>query len=315
MKQISIVIPVYNEAENLVLLYQKLEALSDLSWEAIFVDDGSKDQSLEILKDLAKKDSRVKVINFVRNYGQTAAMAAGFAEALYPVVIPMDADLQNDPADIPLLLNKLDEGFDVVSGWRKNRQDKSLSRVWPSKIANSFISKITGVSLHDYGCTLKAYKREVIQEIQLYGEMHRFIPAYAAWHGAKVAEIVVNHHPRQFGQTKYGLSKTFRVILDLLVVKFLMDYSTRPMHFFGKAGFYSLLVAFVSGSTALYLRLADLKHFSATPLPLLTAIFFLLGIQFILMGILAEFITRNYHETLDKKIYKIKDKINFHEVK
>jgi glycosyltransferase involved in cell wall biosynthesis len=306
-------VPVYNEEESLKPLYEKLKALEGFVWEAILVNDGSQDKSLVTLKELAQKDNRIKVINFVKNYGQTPAMAAGFAFARYSIVVPMDADLQNDPSDIPQLLAKMGQGYDVVSGWRKNRKDKSLSRVLPSKMANGLISRITGVRLHDYGCTLKAYKKEIIQEIKLYGEMHRFIPAYAAWHGAKVTEIVVKHHARQFGQAKYGIGRTFKVILDLLVVKFLMSYSTRPMHFFGKAGFWSLIVSFVAGGVAVYLRLADLKHFSATPLPLFTAIFFLLGIQFILMGILAEMLTRNYHEILDKTIYKIKNKINFEE--
>ena len=315
MEKVSIVIPVYNEEDNLELLLAKLQALTDFEWEAIFVNDGSKDQSPEILDELAQKDSRVKVIHFLKNYGQTAAMAAGFAHAQYDIVVPLDADLQNDPADIVHLLAKMAKGYDVVSGWRKDRQDATWTRVWPSNLANSIISYITGVKLHDYGCTLKAYKKDVIQEIRLYGEMHRFIPAYAAWHGAKVTEIEVKHHPRIHGQTKYGLGKTFRVILDLLVVKFLMDYSTRPMHFFGLAGFYSLLVSFIAGFIAVYLRVTGLRHFSATPLPLLTAIFFLLGIQFILMGILAEFMSRNYHETLDKKIYKIKNKVNFDDLK
>lgn len=315
MEKVSIVIPVYNEEDNLELLLVKLQALTDFEWEAIFVNDGSKDQSAKILDQLAQRDKRVKVIHFLRNYGQTAAMAAGFAHAQYPVVVPMDADLQNDPEDIMQMLAKMDKGYDVVSGWRKDRQDATWTRVWPSNLANSIISRITGVKLHDYGCTLKAYRREVIQEIKLYGEMHRFIPAYAAWHGAKVTEIEVKHHPRIHGQTKYGLGKTFRVILDLLVVKFLMDYSTRPIHFFGLAGFYSLLISFIAGSVAVYLRLSGLRHFSATPLPLFTAIFFLLGLQFILMGIIAEMIMRHSYEGQQKATYKIKNKINFDDIK
>jgi len=315
MVKVSIVIPVYNEEDNLELLLAKLQALTDFEWEAIFVNDGSKDQSAEILDELAIKDKRVKVIHFLRNYGQTAAMAAGFAHTQYDIVVPLDADLQNDPADIVHLLAKMAKGYDVVSGWRKDRQDATWTRVWPSNLANSLISYITGVKLHDYGCTLKAYKKEILQEVKLYGEMHRFIPAYAAWHGAKVTEIEVKHHPRIHGQTKYGLGKTFRVILDLLVVKFLMDYSTRPMHFFGLAGFYSLLVSFIAGFLAVYLRVAGLRHFSATPLPLLTAIFFLLGIQFILMGIIAEILMRNSYEGQNKTTYKIKSKINLDDLK
>jgi dolichol-phosphate mannosyltransferase len=311
MQKVSIVIPVFNEEESLRPLYEKLKSLEGFIWEAILVNDGSRDKSGQILKELAAQDERIRVINFVKNYGQTPAMSAGFSEARYPVVVPMDADLQNDPSDIPQLLAKMDEGYDVVSGWRKNRQDKSLSRVLPSRIANRLISSITGVHLHDYGCTLKAYKLKIIQEMKLYGEMHRFIPAYAAWHGARVTEIVVKHHPRQFGQAKYGIGRTFKVVLDLLVVKFLMSYSTKPMHFFGFAGFWSLLAAFIFGVWAVYLKLADLRTFSATPLPLMTAIFFVIGIQFILMGLLAEMLMRNYYENGGRKIYRIKNKINF----
>ena len=310
MRQISIVIPIYNEEESLGHLYNKLKELEGFEWEAICVNDGSKDKSIEILREIASRDPRIKVINFIKNYGQTPAMAAGFQQAKYPVVVPMDADLQNDPADIPQLLDKMDKGYDVVSGWRKNRQDKAISRILPSKMANWMISYITGVKLHDYGCTLKAYKREIIQGIKLYGEMHRFIPAYAAWHGAKVTEIVVNHHPRQYGQAKYGIARTFKVVLDLLVVKFLMDYSTRPMHFFGKAGFWSFLVSFLAVVLALYFKFFSDKSLIQTPLPLLAALFFIVGAQFILMGILAEMMTRHYHEGLDRTIYKIKNKIN-----
>ncbi len=310
MPAVSLVIPIYNEEESLQILCEKLKTLS-LDWEAIMVNDGSADKSPSILKELAKTDQRIKVISFNRNYGQTAALAAGFQAASAPVIIPLDADLQNDPADIPMLLAKMSEGYDVVSGWRKNRQDKSLSRILPSRIANWLISRITGVKLHDYGCTLKAYKAEIIKEVRLYGEMHRFIPAYAAWHGAKVTEVVVNHHPRQFGQTKYGISRTFRVILDLLTVKFLTSYSTKPMHFFGTAGFMSIGLSFITGLWALVLKILGIRSFSSTPLLLITLIFFMLGVQFILMGLLAEMLMRNYYEHKDKQIYSIKEKINF----
>ncbi len=311
MEKVSIVIPVYNEEDNLELLLAKLQALTDFEWEAIFVNDGSKDQSTEILDELAQKEARVKVVHFLKNYGQTAAMAAGFANAQYDIVVPMDADLQNDPADIVHLLAKMTKGYDVVSGWRKDRQDATWTRVWPSNLANSLISYITGVKLHDYGCTLKAYKKEVIQEIRLYGEMHRFIPAYAAWHGAKVTEIEVKHHPRIHGQTKYGLGKTFRVILDLLVVKFLMDYPTRPMHFFGLAGFYGFLLSFIFAIWAIVLKLLALRTFSSTPLPMISAIFFVVGMQLILMGLLAEMVMRNSYEGQNKTTYKIRNKVNF----
>jgi len=310
MKYISIIVPIFNEEESLKELYEKLKVLEGFEWEAILVNDGSKDKSGQILKELAQKDKRIKVINFVKNYGQTSAMTAGFDVAQYSIVVPIDADLQNDPSDISKLLTKMDEGYDVVSGWRKNRQDKTISRILPSKIANWLISRITGIKLHDYGCTLKAYKREIIQEIKLYGEMHRFIPAYAAWHGAKVTEVVVQHHSRQYGQTKYGIGRTFRVVLDLFTVKFLTGYSTRPMHFFGRFGFWSFLVAILSAVLALYFKFFGDKSLIQTPLPLLAALFFIVGIQFILMGLLAEILTRNYYEGLDKLTYKVKDKIN-----
>jgi glycosyltransferase involved in cell wall biosynthesis len=311
MEKVSIVIPVYNEEDNLALLLAKLQALREFEWEAIFVNDGSRDKSGEILDNLAQKDSRIKVIHFLRNYGQTAAMSAGFSHAQYDVVVPLDADLQNDPDDIANLLSKMAKGYDVVSGWRKNRQDATWTRVWPSNLANFIISRITGVQLHDYGCTLKAYKKEILQEVKLYGEMHRFIPAYAAWHGARVTEIEVQHHPRIHGQTKYGLGKTFRVILDLLVVKFLMDYSTRPMHFFGLAGFYGFLLSFILAIWAIILKLLELRTFSSTPLPMMSAIFFVVGMQLILMGLLAEMVMRNSYEGQKKTTYKIKNKVNF----
>lgn len=314
MIKLSIVTPIYNEVENLPGLFREIKSsLSALGWdyEIIAVNDGSVDGSLNVLKELAAVDSHIKIISFSRNFGQTAALSAGFTHATGEVIIPLDADLQNDPRDIPLLLSKLAEGYDIVSGWRKNRHDKLISRKIPSRLANSLIGKITGVKLHDYGCTMKAYRKESLDSVRLYGEMHRFIPALAAWHGAKITEVVTNHRPRQFGQTKYGIRRTFKVVLDLLTVKFLTNYSTRPMHFFGKAGLYALSAAIISGLLALYLRLFHHVSLIITPLPLLTVFLMLVGLQFILMGLIAEMLTRVYYETQNKPTYFIKEKINF----
>lgn len=310
--KLSIVIPIYNEEENIEKLYKELEAiLKSFKYEIIAVNDGSRDNSFQILERIAKNDSNFKVINFRKNFGQTAAILAGIDFSSGDIIIPMDADLQNDPADIPRFLEKINEGFDVVSGWRKKRQDKLLTRKIPSWLANYLISVITKVKLHDYGCTMKAYQKEVIKNVRLYGEMHRFMPAYTSWYGAKIAEIIVNHRPRKYGKAKYGVSRTFKVILDLLTVKFLTDYSTKPMHFFGRAGYWSLFFGFLSGISALILRLFLAVSFIQTPLPLLTAFLILIGVQFILMGLLAEIIIRNYYESQNKSIYLIKEKINF----
>jgi glycosyltransferase involved in cell wall biosynthesis len=306
MNRVSLVIPIFNEFENIKLLYQQLLEQKGYEWEAIFVNDGSTDGSTQELDAVAKLDSRVTVIHFRRNYGQTAALAAGFDHATGEVIIPLDGDLQNDPADIPRLLEKINEGYDVVSGWRKVRQDAKWSRRIPSQMANRLISKITGVALHDYGCTLKAYRRDIVKDIRLYGEMHRFIPAYAAWHGAHITELVVNHRPRQFGATKYGIGRTLRVILDLITVKFLINYSTKPMHFFGRAGWYSFLLSVITGVLAVYFKLTGEKSFIETPLPLLTAFFFLLSVQFVLLGLIAELLIRNYYEHGQKRTYTIR---------
>lgn len=311
--KISVIIPVYNEQESVEKLYLEIKDVanrSSLEHEIIAVNDGSTDGSLTVLKKIAQGDKNFKVIDFRRNCGQTAAIAAGIDFAEGDVLIPIDADLQNDPADIPKLLEKIGEGFDVVSGWRKNRKD-NLSRRLPSRIANSLISLITKVKIHDYGCTLKAYKKEIIKDVHLYGEMHRFIPAYAVWHGAKVAEIIVNHRERKHGKAKYGLSRIFRVTLDLLTVKFLMNYLTRPMHFFGQAGMLLLSLGFLSGITAVGLKLTHIRDFVATPLPLFTVFLVIVGIQFILMGLLAEILIRIYYEPRGKSSYSIREKINF----
>lgn len=311
--ELSVFLPVYNEEGNLRPLAEKLVThLEQLgrSWEVVFVDDGSSDASFEILRELAGAEPRFKVVRFRRNYGQTAAMAAGIAAARGEILIPMDADLQNDPADIVQLLAKLDEGHDVVSGWRKHRQDAALTRTLPSRIANGIISWVSGVHLHDYGCSLKAYRREVLADVKLYGEMHRFIPIYASWVGARVAEIPVTHHARVSGQSKYGLNRIFKVILDLMVVKFLSSYATKPIYVFGGAGLFSIVGSFGSGSLAVWLKLAGRADFIQTPLPLLTVTLFMIGVQLILLGLIAEMLTRTYHESQGKATFTVRQTLN-----
>jgi glycosyltransferase involved in cell wall biosynthesis len=311
--QLSVFLPVYNEEDNLRPLHEKLTAaMATLgrSYEVIYVDDGSTDRSYEVLQAIASADPRAKVVRFRRNYGQTAAMAAGIQAASGEILIPMDADLQNDPADIVRLLEKLDEGYDVVSGWRKDRQDKAVTRKLPSFFANKIISKISGVHLHDYGCSLKAYRRDVLKDVKLYGEMHRFIPIYASWVGARVAEIPVTHHPRIHGQSKYGLNRIFKVVLDLITVKFLSSYATKPIYVFGGAGFLSMALALVVGAWAVYLKLIGYADFIQTPLPLLTVTLFMVGVQLIMMGLLAEVIMRTYHESQDKATYTVRNTLN-----
>lgn len=310
----SIVVPIYNEQENINQLYTTIvDALDphDTDYEIIMVDDGSSDSSFTLLKDLAGKDSRLKVIRFRRNFGQTAAMSAGFDAARGRVIIPMDGDLQNDPADIPRLLEKLEEGFDVVSGWRINRKDTFITRKIPSMLANAMISKLTGVHLHDYGCTLKAYRREVLDGVNLYGEMHRFVPALASQVGAKVTELPVNHHPRLFGVSKYGISRTLRVVLDLMTVRFLMAYSTKPIQLFGKWGIYTILASFLSGGMTLYMKFFEHLSMNRNPLLILTAFLLFMGIQFIVLGLLGELNARTYFESQGKPIYVVRDKVNF----
>ena len=310
---ISIVIPVYNEEENINLLYEKLIlSLNRLqhSFEIIFVNDGSKDNSELIISEIAKKDDNVKIVNLRRNFGQTAAIMAGIDFSSGTIIVPMDGDLQNDPDDIGRLIEKLDEGFGVVSGWRQNRQDNKWKRTLPSNIANWMISKISGVSLHDYGCTLKAYRRDVIENVRLYGEMHRFIPIYASWQGGKVTEIPVQHHPRIHGVSKYGLERVIKVVLDLIVVKFLADYANKPIYVFGGFGMVSILISLCLGSYALYLKFFEEISFIQTPLPLLTVMTFITGFMSILMGLLAEIIMRIYHESQDKPVYIVKNTIN-----
>jgi glycosyltransferase involved in cell wall biosynthesis len=312
-KSVSLIIPIYNEEQSLPELMEKVIALSrslDCSTEIIAINDGSTDRSADILLDIAKNNRRLKVINFSRNYGQTAAIMAGVDFSSGDILISMDADLQNDPDDVPMLLAKLDEGYDVVSGWRQDRKDALISRNFVSRIANLLISHISGVHLNDYGCTLKAYRREVIKGVRLYGEMHRFIPIYASWQGAKVAQIPVRHHARKFGKSKYGLERIFKVILDLMVVKFLERYLAKPIYVFGAFGAFSLIISGLSGLYMLFLKFVEGISMGRTPLPLLTAMFFLIGVVSILMGLLAEIVVRVYFEAQKLTPYVIRDTIN-----
>lgn len=311
--EISLFLPVLDEEENLRPMHEKIAAALaelDRTAEIIFVDDGSTDRSLEILKEIAATDDRVRVISLRRNYGQTAAMAAGIDAAKGEILIPMDADLQNDPADIKRLLEKLDEGYDVVSGWRKNRQDKLISRKIPSQIANRIISWIGGVHLHDYGCSLKAYRRDVLQDVKLYGEMHRFIPIYASWAGARVTEIPVDHHARTMGRSKYGISRTVKVIFDLMTIKFMASYQTKPIYVFGTFGMLAFLLAVIAGIWAIILKIEG-TSFILTPLPVITVVMLAISVQFFLMGLLAELLVRTYHESQDKAIYAVREMVGF----
>jgi len=311
---ISVFLPVYDEEPNLRPLHAKMkDALAALgrTAEIIYVDDGSSDRSLEVLREIAAEDARVRVIALRRNYGQTAAMSAGIDAARGRVLIPMDADLQNDPADIQRLLEKLDEGYDVVSGWRKNRQDKTLTRKFPSMMANRLISWIGGVPLHDYGCSLKAYRRDALTDVRLYGEMHRFIPIYASWAGARVAELPVEHHARTMGQSKYGLSRTLKVVFDLITIKFMASYQTKPIYVFGSFGVLAFAVSFIAGLSAVFLKFVEGVSFILTPLPVLAIVMFAVAVQFFLMGLLAEMQVRTYHESQAKAIYAVRERIGF----
>ena len=304
---ISVVIPIFNEEENINKLSQSIKkALSDIDYEVLFVNDGSTDNSENEIVKLSSTDPKIKLINLRRNYGQTAAMQAGFDQSKGTIVIPMDGDLQNDPKDIPKLIEKINEGYDVVSGWRKIRSDKKLTRILPSKIANMIISKISGIHLHDYGCTLKAYRKEILEDIKLYGEMHRFIPIYASWEGAKVTEIPVNHHPRIAGKTKYGLSRIPRVILDLLVIRFFDKSLDRPIHLFGQFGLLMFLIAFLLFFMALFLKVFMNISFILTPLPLLVVFFSMSGLLCIFLGLVAEIQSRIYFESKNRPPYLIK---------
>ena len=310
---VSVIIPLFNEEENVAPLCEALKpALDGLGrpYEVIFVDDGSTDGTAAALATQAEDQSAYKVISFKRNVGQTPAMMAGIDHAKGSVIVPMDGDLQNDPADIAKLLDKLDEGYGVVSGWRQNRKESYFTRVLPSRMANVLISWVSGVTLKDYGCTLKAYRREVLEDFRLYGEMHRFVPIYAHWQGAKVTELPVNHRPRERGKSKYGLSRVFKVLLDLLVVKFLTQYDAKPIYIFGMVGFGFFGISFIAGVWALYLKFFDNTSFIETPLPLLFTLGFITGVMCILMGLLAEVLVRVYYESQGKRQYTVRDRIN-----
>ena len=310
---ISLTVPVYNEREALGPLFEKVQTVMRSQfpgkWEIIFVNDGSHDGSAELLDELAAKNAEVKVVHFRRNFGQTAAMMAGFDFANGDIIIPLDGDGQNDPLDIPRMVAKLDEGFDVCSGWRKDRQDNALQRNLPSIMANKLISTVSGVKLHDFGCSLKAYRAEVIKGVRLYGEMHRFLPIYAKWHGARITEIPVSHHARKTGHSKYGLERVLKVVMDLLTVRFLDSYMLKPMYLFGFWGF-SFFVASLGFSVwAIYMRFNG-YFFTGTPLPMMAVFSFMTGVICMLMGLLAEMITRTFHESQNKSIYLVRETRN-----
>lgn len=313
MTKISVILPIYNESKNIPILFEKLSSvLKEMDYEIIAINDGSRDDSWKQLCSMAEKNSRVRVINFVRNFGQTAALNAGIKNVTGEIIVLIDSDLENDPADIPLLLSKINEGYDVVSGWRKNRwKGQWLTRKLPSMMANKLISKISGVHLHDYGCTLKAYRREVIIDVLLYGEMHRFIPVFANWQGGKVAEIPVSYQARIHGKSNYGFGRTYKVLLDLILIRFLQKFQNKPIHFFGGAGFLSFFVSLIAFLLALYFKLSHQKDFVQTPLPLFSAIFFVVGVLMIFLGINAEVQMRTYYESQNREVYQIKEKVNF----
>ena len=306
---VSIVVPLLNEQDNIQLLHSQITgALADkYNYEVIYVDDGSTDKSIAVLTKLHRDDPRVRIIRFRKNFGQTAALSAGFTHAQGEIIVALDADLQNDPADIPKMIEKLHEGYDVVSGWRKKRHDKAITRRFPSKIANWLISTITGVRLHDYGCTLKAYRREVLAETKLYGEMHRFIPALASWSGANIAEIVVNHRPRTAGVAKYGIGRTWKVLLDLITVNFLGSFSTKPIYVFGGLGLLSAIASIIFAFAVIYQKIVGGVDMTGNPLLIVTAVSVIATIQFILMGLLAELLVRTYHESQNRPTYVIRE--------
>ncbi|MBS2036838.1 glycosyltransferase family 2 protein [bacterium] len=307
--QLSILIPVYNELENLELLHQKLTASLEAinqTYEVILTDDGSTDGSTELIREICKKDARFALVRLNRNFGQTAAMAAGIDHARGKILVTMDADLQNDPADIVRLLERFNEGYDLVSGWRRKRKDAWINRTLPSKLANVMISRITGVWLHDYGCTLKAYRADLLKQINLYGEMHRFLPALLSHLGARITEIEVTHHPRHAGKTKYGIGRTGKVLLDLLTVKFLGTFATKPIYLFGWCAIFCFVAGALSLTAMLYLKYLGFSMI-LTPLPMMTAMLEILGVQFLGMGLLAELVIRTYHESQHKKIYVLRE--------
>ena len=311
--QLSVVVPVYNEVESLPHLIEAIASTlnaTQLTYELICVDDGSTDGSAEVLKKESRVRSYLRSIILRRNYGQTPAMAAGFNHAKGPIIITLDADLQNDPADIPQMLAKLEEGYDLVSGWRKNRQDAALTRLLPSKIANWLISKITGVQLHDYGCSLKAYRAEVVADMNLYGELHRFLPALAYIEGARITEMPVNHHARRFGRSKYGLGRTFRVMMDLLTIFFMKKFLTRPMHVFGLFGVLAMTSGLLLGLYLTYVKLWSGQDIGDRPLLILAVLLLLAGMQLFSFGLLGELLMRTYHESQNRPIYRVREIID-----
>lgn len=313
IRKVSVIVPAYNEATSIKVLLDELEDLVknlEYNYEIIFVDDGSSDNTFNILKEAAIKNQNIKVLRLRRNYGQSAALLAAIDYASGDVIVPLDADLQNDPNDIPKLLNLISEGYDLVSGWRKNRQDRTFDRKIPSFIANKLISLVTGIKLHDYGCSLKAYRKDVLKGVRLYGELHRFLPICASWNGAKVIEVEVNHRPRIFGRSKYGLNRIYKVLLDLLVLKFLSDYSTKPIYFFGGFASVCFLFSFALAVWSFYLKLFKGIDLDGTPLLIFSAVFIIVSVQLLLMGILADLIMRTYFESQDKKTYQVKDSVN-----
>jgi glycosyltransferase involved in cell wall biosynthesis len=303
--RLSVVVPVFNEQDNVVELHEQLDNVLDDNSEVIFVDDGSYDATPDRLHEIAQADARVRVVRFRRNFGQTAALSAGIDHARGDIIVPMDGDLQNDPKDIPALVAKLEEGFDVVSGWRVDRKDPFHRRL-PSQIANRLISRLSGVHLHDYGCSLKAYRRSVLEDVRLYGEMHRFVPIYASWNGGRVTEMPVTHHPRTRGRSNYGIERTIKVILDLIVVKFLASYATKPIYVFGGFGMFALIAATLVFGLMVYLKVTGLRSFIATPLPQVVVMLVLVGCLSILLGLVAELTVRTYYESQGKRTYIIR---------
>lgn len=307
---VSVVVPVHNEVESLPHLLEAIASTlsaTDLSYEIICVDDGSTDGSARFLKEQAEIRNDLKAVILRRNYGQTAAMAAGFYYALGKAIVTLDADLQNDPADIPMLLAKLEEGYDLVSGWRKNRQDAALDRLLPSKIANWLIQRMTGVKIHDYGCSLKAYRTELVADMNLYGELHRFIPALAYIEGARITEMPVRHHARRFGRSKYGLGRTFRVLMDLLTISFMKKFLTRPMHVFGLLGLFSIVSGGLIGIYLTFVKFAFGEDIGNRPLLILAVLLLVTGVQLFCFGLLAELLMRTYHESQGRPIYRVRE--------
>jgi glycosyltransferase involved in cell wall biosynthesis len=310
---LTVVVPIFNEEESVPTLYERLtSALVELgyAYEIIAVDDGSHDRSFALLRELALTDARLRVVRFRRNFGQTAAFSAGFDRARGDVVVTIDADLQNEPADIGALLAKMEEGYDVVSGWRERRKDPFLNRRLPSMLANGLISRVTGVALHDYGCSLKAYRTEVLRGIRLYGELHRFIPAIASWQGVAVAELPVRHYARQFGRSKYGISRTLRVLLDLVTVRFLLSYATRPMQIFGLLGLISMLLGVVTAGYLTVIKFVEGVEIANRPLLLLAVLLIVVGVQLISLGLIGELVVRTYYEAQSKSIYVVREEVN-----